>query len=644
MADVFISYSRKDSEFVQRIHGGLVKRNRDIWIDWEDIPLTSNWWREICEGIEGAETFIFVMSPDSVASPICNFEIAHAVQYNKRIVPIVRREVNEAETFARLERVKLPEGAREILVDRDLLAVGRQSWAVLARHNWIFFEDDSAFDTTFDKLLNTLDTDLTHVKLHTRLLVRALDWERSKRNPSFVLLGDEIVGAENWLHEADVQFNSPVPTRLHRTYIAASRQTENARQQLLRNLRGASVIAGIIGVAAVIATVVAVLGAQAASNSAATAQAQAEDAQHIIGTSTSVFGTQVVDVRQAQAAVANANATLSPIPPTLTQAADSINAAGTEVEQAQQDIVDANATLDTVATEVQRQRDTADSLRLAALAEHIYNEDDMILGLSLALEANRVESPPGEVQTTLMNLADAPGPRRQFTGHLDIINAMAFSPDGQFIVSGSCGENTEQGGFNVCTVGEIILWDAATAQAVRTFTGHIDAVNTVAFSPDGQSIVSGSCAEQDEARYCIQGEIILWDATTGQAIRTFSGHTDKVNAVAYSPDGQFIVSGSEDNTHILWDVATGEAVRTFTGHTSSVNPVAFSPDGQFIVSASEDKTLMLWDVSSGQAVRTFRGHEWFFFTSVAFSPDGQSIASGTCNPCQCTMHSSVNSL
>ena len=89
--DVFISYSRKDKSFVQKLHEALTQKQKDSWVDWEDIPLTADWWLEIQEGIEGSHTFVFVISPDSVISKVCHQEIEHAVQHNKRLIPIVCR-------------------------------------------------------------------------------------------------------------------------------------------------------------------------------------------------------------------------------------------------------------------------------------------------------------------------------------------------------------------------------------------------------------------------------------------------------------------------------------------------------------------------------------------------------------------------
>ena len=94
MNDVFISYSRKDSDFVRQLHDALSKEDKGVWIDWEGIPPTAEWLSEIYSAIEGANTFIFVLTPDSVASEICSMEVLHAVKHNKRLVPVVRREVD----------------------------------------------------------------------------------------------------------------------------------------------------------------------------------------------------------------------------------------------------------------------------------------------------------------------------------------------------------------------------------------------------------------------------------------------------------------------------------------------------------------------------------------------------------------------
>jgi WD40 repeat protein len=103
-------------------------------------------------------------------------------------------------------------------------------------------------------------------------------------------------------------------------------------------------------------------------------------------------------------------------------------------------------------------------------------------------------------------------------------------------------------------------------QPVRTLTGHTNQVFSVAFSPDGRLLASGSCGKVENYS-CVQGEIKLWEVASGREVRTLRGHTDYVFSVAFSPDGRLLASGSADKTIKLWEVATGREVRTLTGHT-----------------------------------------------------------------------------
>jgi WD40 repeat protein len=164
----------------------------------------------------------------------------------------------------------------------------------------------------------------------------------------------------------------------------------------------------------------------------------------------------------------------------------------------------------------------------------------------------------------------------------------------------------------------IKLWDAVSGQEIRTFKGHIAKINSLAFSPDGKQILSGS----------FDRTIRLWDVASEQLTKTFSGHTDEVNSVAFSPNGKQILSGSDDNTVRLWDVASGKEIRIFKGHSSPVCSVIFSPDGKQLLSGSGDGMVKLWDAASGQEIRTFKGHSSRVF-SVAFSPNGKQMLSGS---------------
>ncbi|MGD2177518.1 MAG: BTAD domain-containing putative transcriptional regulator, partial [Anaerolineae bacterium] len=279
-----------------------------------------------------------------------------------------------------------------------------------------------------------------------------------------------------------------------------------------------------------------------------------------------------------------------------------------------------------------REAAVSHSLALAANAEQAQDNGKVDLALALALEAVDMDQPPSETVRTLSSLALGPGTRAVVTGHSNAVQDVAFSPDGKTAVSGSCAELGSDG---ACAQGELILWDVSTAldtglsgpEAVtelRRFEEHTGWVNAVAFSPDGTTAFSGS---EDPV-------LILWDVETGQVVRRFKGHTGGVNDIAFSPDGQTALSGSDDATLILWDVSTalntgattGEAIRRFEGHTGGVNSVALSSDGQAALSGSADRTLILWDVASGEPLRHFAGHV-NEVEGVAFGPGGRTALS-----------------
>src|SRR5215831_8053060 len=200
--EVFISYSRKDKEFVRRLDEELKRRDREAWVDWEAIPPGDTWEKTIYGAIESTHTFIFVLTPDSIASEVCGKEIAHAAGNNKRLVPIVHRDVAAD---------SVPKSLGEL--------------------NWIFYRESDDFNEATDKLISALDTDLSWVRAHTRLLTRAIEWDANGRNNSFVLRGEDLRSAERWLAEAPAQ-KERQPTTLQTEYIIASRKGAARRQRI----------------------------------------------------------------------------------------------------------------------------------------------------------------------------------------------------------------------------------------------------------------------------------------------------------------------------------------------------------------------------------------------------------------------------
>ncbi|GBL16328.1 serine/threonine-protein kinase F [Microcystis aeruginosa NIES-1211] len=192
---------------------------------------------------------------------------------------------------------------------------------------------------------------------------------------------------------------------------------------------------------------------------------------------------------------------------------------------------------------------------------------------------------------------------KTLTGHSGQVYSLAYSPDGRYLASGSKDRT-------------IKIWEVATGKGLRTLTGHSGVVLSVAYSPDGRYLASGS---QDKT-------IKIWEVATGK-VRTLTGHYMTFWSVAYSPDGRYLASGSWDKTIKIWETATGTELRTLTGHSMTVWSVAYSPDSRYLASGSLDKTIKIWEVATGQELRTLTGHSEGVL-SVAYSPDGRYLASG----------------
>jgi WD40 repeat protein len=337
MSDVFVSYSRRDKPFVQRLHAALAEQKRDVWVDWEDIPATADWWKEIQNGIDAANTFVFIITHDSLASDVCRREIEHAVSSNKRFVPILHRQPTQEEISA------------------------LNVHPAVNSHNWVYFREEDNFNQAFKTLLEALDTDLSYVRDHTRLLVRAREWERSGAG---LLTGAEHRAAEAWLTSAVGK--QPAPTELHTRYLLASRAAERRRQRIV--LLGVSL-------AFVVAIALAIFGltqSRIASSNASTAQVRVTEVAQQAATAQAAQGTAVFEANRAEAnaRTADANFVLAQSNLLTAQAAQSTavfeadaNATAQAVAQRE---ADANATAQANAQEEADQRATAQFIAVTA--------------------------------------------------------------------------------------------------------------------------------------------------------------------------------------------------------------------------------------------------------------------------------------
>ena len=642
MSDVFISYSRKERVFADKLASELEKDGRTVWIDRARIELTSEWWEEIKRGIEASDNFVLIMSPDSMASPVCHLEIEYARQLTKRIIPVyhIAHDYEGTKTHFgdRLYKNDRDGFLLKLYGDRNPMLLFEENWKIIPGINRIEAlikvidrdeqdiptkMDEADLQTFFPSLRKAIDTDIEHVHQHTYLFNRTRDWLKKGQKTSDLLNGVETLEAEEWLKnwetdKADREAHGlaakvPQPNVDIRAYIIASREAEEQRKRVLRNLRVGTLTFAVVGVIATVLAISSFISLQDTQVRADTAATQAA---------------------VAVTAVADANEQLTAVPPTLTQvnqqvitAQDQANLAATqavdaELREAQAVIAVADAneqltavppTLTQVAQLVQDGENRIESLRLASEAVNILNNPERNVEIAALLGIRAVQTGyTAQADAALVRAVDNLYTRQTFIGHTNFVNSVAFSPDGRYALSGAGGV---VGGIGDDTT--LRLWEVESGEQVRVFTGHTDDVYSVAFSPDGRYALSGSGDRT----------LRLWEVESGEQVRIFIGHTEDVNSVAFSPDGRYALSGSGDRTLRLWEVESGEQVRIFIGHTEDVNSVAFSPDGHYALSGSYDTTLRLWEVESGEQVRIFTGHPESVW-SVAFSPDGRYALSG----------------
>ncbi len=643
VADVFISYSRRDIAFARLLHGALKENAFETWIDWQDIPPTTEWLAEIFEAIEQADDFLFIISPDSVGSQVCHLEIAHAVKNNKRLIPLVLGEID-------------PD-----LVPTEVAAV-----------NWIVFREESEYQDAFQTLMQAIRTDYDWVKAHTRLQVRALEWDRHERDSSHLLRGRDLARAEALLAQAPDR--QPKPTALQAEYLLAARQAASRRQR---------VTLGAVFVGLLVAVVLGALAwtqrneAVREGNRRATAEAVAVGESYTRATAEAV-------------AVAESFTRATAESEAIAESHVRATAQSEAVAEAQ-----ARATAQADAEE---QRDLAEYQARVARSGYLsvealsHLEDDLDLALLLAVEAVRSEETVQARSALLSSLQYDPRLARFLHGHNASVEAAAFSPDGTTLVTGSCTSRDPARAVQSCELGELLFWDVGaepgglaseTRLLGRALTRHAGFVSDVAFSAGGDVLASSGW----------DGTIELWNAATREPLgeplvvgpgrvlavaftpgdemlvslydRPFNTQplemgadahfwrvevdlgagTGKIEPIdsagfpgqvpytslAVSPDGGTMATGTSSATSVrLWDLDTRERLTTgLQSYDEVPYCLAYSPDGSLLAVGNWDGSIVLWDLEADQvAGPPLTGHTDSVY-SVAFSTDGRTLISGS---------------
>ena len=570
--DVFISYSRADSDFARKLNNALQRQRKRTWFDQESIASGADFQQEIHKGIETSNFFLFMLSPRSVKSQYCADEVEYAAKLNKRMVTVLHRPVETKDLHPELAKVQ-----------------------------WTDFNaNEGEFEANFKELLRTLDTDPVHLRYHTGLLMKAIEWDEKGRRDDVLLRGNELTQAQQWMVQAAEK--EPSPTVLQGEYVVASRelleatQTAKAKQQknAVRRLRAFLAASLLLTCFAVFKTYRA--ERQRMWAYAAIAEANAET--HAI--SSLVHGLAAINLGQSWFV---RFPQWSKHPLITSSILDQVN------RNRRFDFV-ASHELYTVDPDLTGLRQIVYQILKSILAKQtlggIYPNTLFLSAVnSVAISSDRKTIVSGGGDGTV-RLWDSQGNPvgKPLEAHAGGVYSVAISPDEQTIISG--GED-----------GTVRLWDSQSHPISNPLEGHTGWVNSVNISPDGQTIISGG---ED-------GMIRLWDSQGNPVGNPLEAHAGGVYPVAISSDGQTIVSGGFDGTVRLWGSQGSPVGNPLEGHTDRVYSVVISPDGQTIVSGGEDGTIRLWDSQGNPLGSTLEGHVGGVY-SVAISPDGQTIISG----------------
>jgi WD40 repeat protein/tetratricopeptide (TPR) repeat protein len=386
--------------------------------------------------------------------------------------------------------------------------------------------------------------------------------------------------------------------------IQHAQTTATAASQSVATATAALVVAETRNAAAQ-ATATRALVAADQSNATATSAAAAAEQSNLAATAAGqsvATATAALVVAETRSAIAQATA------------ASAADAAATALARESQ----ARATTIAVATEVvmaqfelQQKRTESRAVELAAKAQEFQNRS-LWVALPLAVAANRVDGASQVARDTLANIVYNANILNRFDAHAGFVNEVAVSPDGHTVLSAGSDYR-------------VITWDAQTGVQRSVWHGHHGAVTTVAFLPDGKRALSGSWDKT----------LILWDVESGQPIKRLEAHVAPVTALGISPDGRRAISAScrresyascKEGQFIIWNLERQRPLHSFEGHHDRINDVIFSPDGNTVLSTSEDRSLRLWDAAIGREQRVLLDDDYEYISAAAFHPDGKTIA------------------
>jgi WD40 repeat protein len=555
MNDVFISYSRRDKVFTQKLYEAFTSVERKVWADWDSIPASSDWFAEIKQGIQETDSVVFVLSPEWIKSNECRKELNYALEMGKRLFPILY----------------LPVDPKDVPPE-------------LAKINWVYMREDDDFDKGFQTLCSAMDTDLDWIKAHTRIQIRALEWEKKNRDNSLTLRGNDLTEGEQFI--ASAANKNPVPTQLQSEFILASRKDATRRQrQTLAGVTVALVISIALGVLAFFQRQEAVRQAKVALARQLASQAQllnnVDNSKQMVASLLSIQSMKLYANGDAASFLLNNNLAAQPV--------IQMNPGG----------------------EVWSVTFSPDGNYTASLGyDENNNRNIYVWQTESGIKINRFTD--------------------KLVGYPDI----AFSSDSKHVVYYLCDQFDETSN---CVDFSIQITDIRTGKKVANIPYDGYPTSSFTFSPDGKYIASHGCEQVNPQGWCDKSYILISDVLTGTDILRIHGNTYPF-PYKFSPNGEFIASVDCDqldkatgNCHQqsksllrVQEVTTGKEVANLTFDGVLQNRLVLSPDIQYLALERSDQSVALWDIANAKelAQKTFDDR----VDNMTFSPDGKYVA------------------
>jgi WD40 repeat protein len=607
-SSLFISYSRKDKEFVRKLNDALDAKGIKAWVDWEGIPLSSDWMAEITRAIEGGDSFLFVISPDSLASEVCASELNLGLKYNKKLIPILYRDPNK----------------------------GQAMHEKLASTNWVYLREQDDFDGTIPKLVEAINTDLGWVRQHTRLLQRAVEWDSKKRDSSFLLQGADLQEAEQWMVQAaSASGREVVPMQVE--YITTSRTAAEKRQ---RNFLIGVSVAMVVSIALAIVAVF-------QWNSAVESQKIAVANEHKAATA-QVVAEQNAEQAKLNAEEAKLNAEIAKQNEAEAKANENIASAERSAAQAQ--ILQGKAarlydsTLLAIDSWLRTPSELAEDIlrqNIALIPPPLYQmkHGNVITNMQISADKAMFVTPSKDGKACVWRFDT--GENVFCVEHNGAVYDAVFTIDGKQLITASADGRVSKwsmtdGSFvaDLYNLPDVWMYDLTRTNDGRWlgvarsdgYASLYDLESDHEFTKvhiPGAEIYSVRFSPNDDwmGIAASNGAIKLW-----RIENTLTGPTHEGEAfqIGFSPDSRWIVSVGEDSTARMGNVAQG-GTRFIIPHGDWVEDVIFSPDGSWFVTGSDDHRVYIWDTATAE--EKLRMEQEDFVLKVRISPDGNWIAS-----------------